>query len=155
MPKKHLTSYMNAPQYDKRLFIEFPEKIQVQNMLYTKIVFLFWHSKQYLYTTCSELVFFGDFNEQSQVILWVNWFKNESFWHRFTCNTYEMEWECMKETGKYTHYYNKGKICNSFLCPIHGLNNANYCMSNDSLLIMAIRVVEFSSGGYKIRKIFA
>ena len=35
--------------------------------------------------TCSELVFFGEFNEQSLVILWVNWFKNESFWHRFTC----------------------------------------------------------------------
>ena len=58
-------------------------------MMCTKIVFLFlfWHSKQYLYTTCSELVFFGGFNEQSLVILWVNWFKNESFWHRFTCTT--------------------------------------------------------------------
>ena len=51
------------------------------------------------------------------------------------CNTYEMEWEYMKETGKYTHYSNKEKIWNSFLCPIQGLNNANYCMSNDSLLI--------------------
>ena len=29
------------PQYDKRLFIEFPRKRQVQNMLCTKIVFLF------------------------------------------------------------------------------------------------------------------
>ena len=29
--------------------------------------------------------FLGGFNEQSLVILWVNWFKNESFWHRFTC----------------------------------------------------------------------
>ena len=27
------------PQYDKRLFIEFPAKIQVQNMFCTKIVF--------------------------------------------------------------------------------------------------------------------
>ena len=33
-------------------------KIQVQNMLCTKIV-LFWHSKQFLYTTWSELVFFS------------------------------------------------------------------------------------------------
>ena len=48
---------------------------------------LFWHSKQYLYTTCSEVVFFREFNELSLVILWINWFKNESFWHRFTCNT--------------------------------------------------------------------
>ena len=39
--------------------------------------FLFWHSKHSLYTTCSKLVFFGKFK------LWVNWFKNESFWHRF------------------------------------------------------------------------
>ena len=62
------------PQYDKRLFIEFPRKRQVQNILCAKTVFLFlfWHSKQYLYTTCSELVFFGEFNEQSLVILWVN-----------------------------------------------------------------------------------
>ena len=54
-------------------------------MLCTKIVFLFWHSKQYLYTTWSELVFFGEFNEQSLVILWVNWCKNEGFWKIFTC----------------------------------------------------------------------
>ena len=31
-------------------------KIHVQNMLCTKIDFLFWHSKQFMYTTCSELV---------------------------------------------------------------------------------------------------
>ena len=49
------------------------------------VVYKNWHSKQYLYTTCSELVCFGEFNEQCLVILWVNWFKNESFWHRFTC----------------------------------------------------------------------
>ena len=36
-------------------------KLQVQNMLCTKIVFflfLFWHSKQFWYTTCSEHVIF-------------------------------------------------------------------------------------------------
>ena len=64
-----------------------PRKIQVHNMLCTKILFLFWHSIQYLYTRCSELVFFGEFNEQCLVILWVNWFKNESFWKRFTCTS--------------------------------------------------------------------
>ena len=35
---------------------------------------LFWMSKQkkqFLYTTCCELVFLGEFNEQSLVILWV------------------------------------------------------------------------------------
>ena len=35
--------------------------------------------------TCCQLVFFLEFNEQSLVILWVNWVKNESFRHRFTC----------------------------------------------------------------------
>ena len=29
------------PQYDKRLFIEFPEKLKVHNMLCTKIVYCF------------------------------------------------------------------------------------------------------------------
>ena len=35
-------------------------KIQVENPLCTKIVFLFlfWHTKQFLYTTCSQLVIF-------------------------------------------------------------------------------------------------
>ena len=48
-------------------------------------LFLFWHSKQYLYIRCCELVFCGEFNEQSLVILWVNWIKNKSFWKRFAC----------------------------------------------------------------------
>ena len=40
-----------------------------------------------LYTTCSELIFFREFNEQPVFILWVNWCKNEGFWKRFTCTT--------------------------------------------------------------------
>ena len=75
------------PEYDTRLFIEFPLEIQVQKKIVYKkcFLFLFWHSKQDLYTTCSELVYFGGFNEQSLVILWVNWFKNKVVWKRFTC----------------------------------------------------------------------
>ena len=46
------------PQYDERLFIEFPQKIQVQNMLCTNIV-LNVNTKtkktQFLYTICSGL----------------------------------------------------------------------------------------------------
>ena len=50
------------PQYDDRLFIE----LQVQYMkipssehvVYTNCFFLFWHSEQFMYTTCSELVIF-------------------------------------------------------------------------------------------------
>ena len=76
-----------SPQYDKRLFIEFPEKYNFTHVVYKNCcLFLFWHSKQYLYTTCCELVFFGEFNEQSLIIMWVNWFKNESIWKRITCN---------------------------------------------------------------------
>ena len=41
--------------------------MQVHNMSCTKIAYLFCHSKQYLYTTCCELVFFEKFNEQSLV----------------------------------------------------------------------------------------
>ena len=43
------------------------------------VVYKSCHSKQYLYTTCCELVFFGEFNEKSLVILWVNSRKNEGF----------------------------------------------------------------------------
>ena len=35
-----------------------------------------------------ELVFFLEFYEQSLVILWANWCKNEGFWKRFTCKSF-------------------------------------------------------------------
>ena len=80
------------PQYDERLFIDFQEKCKFTTCCVQKLFFfLLWHSKQYLYTTCCELVFFGEFNKQSLVILWVNWFKNESFWKRFTCTTFTVK----------------------------------------------------------------
>ena len=51
---------------------------------------LFWMSKQKQNNFCTQhvlnLYFSGEFNEQSLVILWVNWCKNEGFWKRFTCN---------------------------------------------------------------------
>ena len=71
--------------------------IQVANMLCTIIVFLFWHSKQYLYTTCCVLIFCREFNGQSLVTLWVNWCKNEGFWKRFTCN-----WYFLSKSGCYS-----------------------------------------------------
>ena len=43
------------------------------------------NKKLFLYTTCCELLFFGEFNEQSLLILWINWCKNVGFWKRFTC----------------------------------------------------------------------
>ena len=64
-----------------------PKNTSAEHVLYKNCFWFFfvWHSNQYLFATCSELVFFQEFNEPSLVILWVNWFKNQSFWHRFTC----------------------------------------------------------------------
>ena len=56
-------------------------------MLCTNIVLNIKTKKQFLYTTCSKLVFLGEFNEQSLVILWGNWCKNEDVWKRFTWTT--------------------------------------------------------------------
>jgi hypothetical protein len=56
------------PQYDERLFIESPEKYKFRTC-YVQIKYCFEcqnkSNKQFLYTTCSELVFFREFNEQS------------------------------------------------------------------------------------------
>ena len=49
------------------------------------VVYINWsecqNKKQFVYTTHNCW-----FTEQSVVILWVSWWKNKSFWHRFTCN---------------------------------------------------------------------
>ena len=49
------------PQYDDRLFIDlqfqYKKNTSSEHVVY-KNCFLFWHSKQLLYTTCSEFVFF-------------------------------------------------------------------------------------------------
>ena len=68
------------PQYDERLFIESPKNTSSEHVVY-KYCFECQNKnkKQFLYTTCCQLVFFLEFNEQSLVILWVNCFKNESF----------------------------------------------------------------------------
>ena len=46
------------PQYDKRFFIEFPKKYKFRTCCVQILFFLSWHSKQCLYITCSEDVFF-------------------------------------------------------------------------------------------------
>ena len=54
------------PQYDERLFIELQEKYKFRTRCVQKLVMsLFWHSKRYFYTTCSELVFFNSMNNLS------------------------------------------------------------------------------------------
>ena len=69
-------------------------------------LFLFWHSKQFLYTTCSpdvlSLYFLCKFSEQSVVILWVSRGENKSFWQLFTCTM------CCHLTGLWT-YWNRLK----------------------------------------------
>ena len=61
------------PQYDKRLFIEFPENYKFITCCVQKLFSVFVLTfKTLLYTTCCELVLFGEFNEQPLVILWVN-----------------------------------------------------------------------------------
>ena len=52
------------PQYDKRVFIKFPEKYKFTTCC---VQTLFKTSKQ-----TQKLVFFREFNEQSLVIFWVN-----------------------------------------------------------------------------------
>ena len=59
-----------------------PKNTHLQHVVYKNcVLFLFWHSNNIF----CKLVFFGEFNEQFLVILWVNWCKNKSFWQRFTC----------------------------------------------------------------------
>ena len=49
------------PKYDKRLFIElrvqYKKSTSSEHVVHTNW-FLFWHSEQFIYTTCSELVVF-------------------------------------------------------------------------------------------------
>ena len=61
------------PQYDdERLFIEFPEKYNFTTCTNIVLNVKIKTKEQFLYKTCCELVFFGEFNEHSLVILWVN-----------------------------------------------------------------------------------
>ena len=88
MPEALILESVN-PQYHERLFIEFPEKYNFRTFC---VQILFCMSKQKQKNNfCTQhvlnLYFFGEFNqfnEQSFVILWVNWCKNEGFWKRFT-----------------------------------------------------------------------
>ena len=54
-----------------------------QHVVYKNCCFCFCFDIQK--NICTSHVFFRKFNGQYLVILWVNWFKNESFWKRFTC----------------------------------------------------------------------
>ena len=47
------------------------------------------------------------------------------------------------------------KQVSMYMPAVHKLNAIDVIIKSDNMFIMAIRVVEFSNGGYKIRKIFA
>ena len=58
LPEALILASIN-PLYDNILFIKLHEKIQVEHMLCTQIIFvlfLLWKTRQFVYTTCAELV---------------------------------------------------------------------------------------------------
>ena len=57
---------LNSPKNTSSEHIVYKYCLNVKTLVKTKT------KKQILFTTCSELVFFGEFNEQSLVILWVS-----------------------------------------------------------------------------------
>ena len=78
-------SFLNLLTHNlTRLLIESPEKYKFRTC-YVQI--LFWMSKQKQKNNfCTQYVlnlyFSGEFNEQSLILLWINWFKNEGFWKK-------------------------------------------------------------------------
>ena len=76
------------------MFIEFPEKYKFTTFCVCFYFYLFFDIQNNICTQHVVNLYFSEkFNEQFLVILWVNWFKNESFWHRFTCNAADVEFE--------------------------------------------------------------
>ena len=59
-------------------------KLQVQNFGY-KNCFECQNKKIFCTHHVLDMFWSCNFLEHSVAILWVNWFKNECFWHRFTC----------------------------------------------------------------------
>ena len=97
-----------------------PRKIQVHNMLCTNIVLNLKPKNHF----CAQLVFFGEFNEQSLVILWVNWGKNEGFWKRFTCTErrrdllmedYYFECQCSRCLDEISDHWKTSLLCSKCL----------------------------------------
>ena len=64
-----------------------PKDTSSEHVVYKNCFFAFVLTFKTLFVHCMFYTcIFREFNEQSLVILWVvNWFKNESFWHRFIC----------------------------------------------------------------------
>ena len=50
--------------------LNFPKNTSSQHVVY-RYCFEYQNKKQFLFTSCCELSFFGEFNEQSLVVLWL------------------------------------------------------------------------------------
>ena len=74
--KLHIILESVNPEYEERLFIEFSKNTSSEHVVFKYCFECQNEKKQFLYTTCSELVLFGKFNKQSLVMLWVNWCNN-------------------------------------------------------------------------------
>ena len=79
-----------------------------------------------MFSTCIFLVLKSGINEQSVVILWVNWLENECFWHRFLQDLSHirgfepqlhsmMGWELLKNKGGSISFQNPFLLCPSSL----------------------------------------
>ena len=82
------------PQYDNRLFIDFRLQYKKntcsEHVVYKNWFFVFVLAFKTILVhnmswTCIFFALKSGINEQSVVILWVNWLKNKCFWHKFTC----------------------------------------------------------------------
>ena len=96
------------------------------------LLFWYWYSKQCLYTACSELVFFLYWsqyiiNEQSAIILWVNWFKNECFWKRFTCTCCNSPLGILYIIDVFWYYYGTIQVLRQQRGGWVGSENGNFC----------------------------
>ena len=85
------------------------------------------------------LVFFGEFDEQSLVILWVNLFKNESFWHRFTCTVYIVNYNLTQNYAEFVQVQNK--LCTKIVFCFDIQNNTLW----QSLYIYFLILVSYKS----------
>ena len=93
---------------------------------------LFWMPKQKqktiflhnMFSTCILLVLKSVINEQSDVTLWVNWFKNECFWKRFTCKKWNTKSAFSLTQFCKSSHNNRNPVCHLHWC-VHKSDRSN------------------------------
>ena len=131
---KQLTHNMTT---DCSLITDFStRKTQVQNMLCTKIVVCYCFGIGIQNNVCTQhvlnLYFFLYWsqyiiNEQSAIILWVNWFKNECFWKRFTCTCCNSPLGILYIIDVFWYYYGTIQVLRQQRGGWVGSENGNFC----------------------------